>query len=67
VVRLPEADRWVLCDERVHRIDHRLVLFRLRFVPIRASGQAHGPAALTDAHAMLRIHVRDQPALLDRA
>jgi len=67
VVRLPEADRWVLGDECVQRVDHRLVLLRRRFVPIRAPGQADGPAALTDAHAVLRVHVRDQSALLARA
>jgi hypothetical protein len=36
-------------------------------VPIRASSQTDGSAALTDAHAVLRVHVRDQPPLLARA
>lgn len=67
VVRLPEADRRMLGDKRVQRVDHRVVLRRLRSVPVRAPGQAHRPAALTDAHAVLGVHVRDQPALLARA
>jgi len=67
VVGLPEADRRMLGDEPVQFVDHRTVLLWLRCVPVRASGQAHGPAALADAHAVLRVHVRDQPALLARA
>ena len=67
VACLPEADRRVLRDERVQRVDHRAVPFRLGSLPVRASRETHGPAALTDAHAVLLIHVRDQPALLTRA
>jgi len=67
VVGLPEADRRMRGDEPVQFVDHRIVLLWLRCVPVRASGQAHGPAALTDAHAVFCVHVRDQPALLARA
>jgi len=59
-VRLPETDRRVFGDKRVQRINHRIVLLRLRFVPVRASGETHRPATLPDAHAMLFVHMREQ-------
>jgi hypothetical protein len=67
MVRLPEADSRMLLNELVQRIDNRSVVTLTTFVAVRAVGNTCRPAALTDAHAMLFSHVRNQPPSLVRA
>jgi|GEM_PF-2689946 hypothetical protein len=64
---LPEADSRMLLNELAQRIDNRSVIALSSFVAVRAVGNNCRPAALTDAHAMLFSHVRNQPPPLVRA
>ena len=59
MVRLPEADCRAPRDKRVQRINDCFVLIGFRVVPVYALGQTDSLAALADAHAVLRVHVRD--------
>lgn len=67
MISLPEADGRMPLDKFVQRIDDLFISAFTSFVAVRTVCDSSRPAALTNAHAMLFSHVRNQPPPLVRA